>query len=48
MLWDKVGCHVELAVVREDNVKLIHLNMLVVEATPTEVNRSVTFSSRCG
>lgn len=39
MLWDKVGCRVELVVVRESNVKPIHLNMLVVEATPVEFNR---------
>lgn len=39
MLWDKVGCRVELVVVRESNVKPIHLNMLVVEATPAEFNR---------
>lgn len=48
MLWDKVGCRVELVVVRESNVKSIHLNMLVVEATPAEFNRSVTFFEDSG
>ncbi|KAK1362922.1 Trypsin-like peptidase domain protein [Heracleum sosnowskyi] len=39
IIWDKVGDLVELVVVRQTDVKPIHLKMLVADATPDEYNR---------